>query len=446
MMRKNLMLLWILALPFFNAPVLNNNLFDVTGLKLINLIAALAFFALLNGTRTFHVSDRLEKWALIALGIYAAFFTLAIFRSLDNIRTFHAEMPKDFGPGLSNYLLSYYLRPLFELVPFIFILKEMRSQADMESVLRAIGASILAMSCAFLVVVLILSPSALGADRDLMSATTEKYFGQHYNDMATIYFTTAPIVAFLAIRRGGIWALNLFLAAVSILLLQSRTGLIVFAAGVGSVLLIFRRVEYLAAGAGLVVVGAMAKMAPTLETLVTEGIRGSHFTIDSLLTDRTSTMWVPLIGEWVSDNNLLLFGAGRYGILTSPMWHVGRIYQAEHAHNAFIDFFLDSGIILLAGLVLTLLMLFTIAWRFGRRLHSRLYWCLLVCLFDYLMGTVTGQSFYPSYMNMLVFPIVALLINVARHGLAPQQPVPLSNGSAPVRRSLAAARGAPAPM
>jgi hypothetical protein len=175
----------------------------------------------------------------------------------------------------------------------------------------------------------------------------------------------------------------------------------------------------------------MAKLSPTLQTLATQGIRGSHFTLDSLLTDRSSSMWIPLIGEWVSDNNLLLFGAGRYGILTSPMWHVGRIFQAEHAHNAFIDFFLDSGIILLIALIVSLALLFTIAWRFGRRLQSPLYWCLLVCLFAYLMGTVTGQSFYPSYMNMLVYPIAALLINVARHGRLHLQP----EAQAPVRRS-----------
>lgn len=436
MTRKELMLVWLMALPFLNAPLLNDNLFGITGFKPVNLLAALGSLVLLSGQGTFRIRDRIEWLSLLALSIYAGFFTLAIVRSLDNVSIFHAELPEDYGANISNYLLSYYVRPLFELVPFIFILKEMRSPSDLESGLKAIGASIFVLSCAFMFIVLFVNPFALGADRMLMSATTGQYFGQHYNDMACTYFTSAPILAFLAIRRGGIWVFNLLLAALVILLLQSRTGLLTFGVAVGIVFLIFRRSEYLVIGAVSVVVAALAKAAPTLLTLASEGIHGSHFTIDSLLTDRESSMWIPLVGEWVSDNNLLLFGAGRFGILTSPMWHLGLIFQAAHAHNAFIDFFLDSGLILLIVLVVTIIVLFTIAWRIGRKLNNRLYWCLLVCPFAYLMGALTGECFYPSYMNMLMFPIVALIINVARYGLAASQMTPLPNSDRSTRESM----------
>ncbi|HEY1614955.1 MAG TPA: hypothetical protein VGF97_14815 [Rhizomicrobium sp.] len=416
MTRKGLLLFWLLVLPFMNAPLLNANLFDVTGMKPVNLLAATAFFVLLTGKRTFRWTDDIERAALGLLVLYVGAYSLTFFRSIGNLSTFHAELPEIYPASAANYVLSFYVRPLAEIVPFVFILKEMRSSEDIEAVMKTMGFSYFLLSLFFLYVVLIASPSALGADRNLMTATTNAYLGMHYNDLATVYFSAGGLLAFLAIRLGGLWSINLLLALVAVLLLQSRTGLITMGLAVAAVLVIFRRIDLVLAGIGVVAIVSAIKVAPTLESLGRTGLYGSHFTLDTLLTGRESAAWIPLTTEWFADWKLFLFGAGSFGMMTSPLWHMGTILQAGQAHNAFIDFFLNDGILLLVGLLVLLTLLLRRAYRFGRRLKSRLYWSLLVCPLAYLLGTVTGEQIFPSYMNMLIYPLLALLLNVSRRG------------------------------
>ena len=53
-------------------------------------------------------------------------------------------------------------------------------------------------------------------------------------------------------------------------------------------------------------------------------------------------------------------------------------------------------------------------WRVGRSIRDPTFWTLALCLGGYLAATLTERGFFPSYDNLLVFPIVALLVNVAR--------------------------------
>ena len=116
----------------------------------------------------------------------------------------------------------------------------------------------------------------------------------------------------------------------------------------------------------------------------------------------------------LNDLGLFLFGAGRHGMGTSQLWDTGTLIQASVAHNAIIEFFLDCGVILTGVLLIFLLVGTVTAWRVGRRLNSDLYWALFACIFGFGLGMATEREIFPTVDNMYVFPIIAMMINLAR--------------------------------
>jgi hypothetical protein len=141
---------------------------------------------------------------------------------------------------------------------------------------------------------------------------------------------------------------------------------------------------------------------------------GSGVSADDLLTGRVDYIWVPLLNEWTSDTGLFLFGAGRHGMVTSQLWDTGTLIQAGQAHNAILNFFLDCGVILTGVLLIFLLVGTATAWRVARRLNSDLYWALFACIFGYALSMVTQSDILPTFENMYAFPIIAMMINLAR--------------------------------
>jgi len=156
-------------------------------------------------------------------------------------------------------------------------------------------------------------------------------------------------------------------------------------------------------------------MGPTIEALLSIGFDGgSEVSADALMTGRVDAIWVPLLNEWTSDIGLFLFGAGRNGMITSQLWYTGEILQATHAHNAFINFFLDCGAIFTGMVIIFLFVGIAIAWRVGQRLNSDLYWALFIGVFGYGIGMVTEREIFPTFANLYLFPIIAMMINLAR--------------------------------
>lgn len=135
---------------------------------------------------------------------------------------------------------------------------------------------------------------------------------------------------------------------------------------------------------------------------------------NDMFSGRVDYLWLPLLSEWTSDIGLFLFGAGRYGIVTSKLWDPGNLIHADHAHNAIFNFFLDCGMILTGVLVIFLAIGTVAAWRVGRRLNSDLYWALFACMFGCGISMATQGDILPRIDSMYAFPIIAMMINLAR--------------------------------
>jgi hypothetical protein len=415
-------LLFVFMLPFQR---MTDNLFGIQGLKPFNLLSAVVLAYVVFNTAPLHATDELERTSIRLLLLYFATFAIALLRSIPNAPLLHSRFPDSFPESYFDFLLSC-IMPGFYLLPFLFILKRMRSFQELERITTVICLSILLLSIAFVALVL-MNPSVLlsgersGMDdlvppnRDEMAKFCLTYFGVHYNTIGTIYICTIPLLLYRALTRGAFWIVPLGLALVAILLLQSRSALVTVLASCSLFLILRRRFIILVVGAAAAGLTSLLWIGPTVQALLSVGLDGgSDVSADALFTGRVDSVWVPLLNEWTTDTGLFLFGAGRYGAGTSSLWESGTLMPFTHAHNAIINFYLDCGVILTGVLLMFLMVGTATAWRVGRRLNSDLYWALFACIFGCGVSMATECDILPTIENMYVFPIIAMMINLAR--------------------------------
>lgn len=406
--------------PFQRVPFLTDNLFGVQGLKPFNLLSAIVLAYLVFDTAPLHATDKIERTSIRIFLLYFVILTIALVRSVPNAPLLHSRFPDSFPDSYFDFVLSNCIVPIFYTLSFLFVLKRMRSFQELEKITTVICFSIFLLSIVFVALVLT-NPSVSGASelvpasRDKMTEFCEEYFGVHYNTIGTIYICAAPLLLYRALMRNALWIAPLCLSLLAVLLLESRGALVTVAASFCLFLILRRRFAILLVGAAAAGATSLVWIGPTVQALLSVGLDSdSGVSADGLLTGRVDYVWAPLLNEWTSNIGLLLFGAGRYGIGTSQLWDTGTLYQANQAHNAIINFFLDCGVILTGVLLIFLLLGAATAWRVGRWLNSDLYWALFVCLFGCGISMATQSDILPTIQNMYAFPIIAMMINLAR--------------------------------
>lgn len=413
-------------LPFQRLAFLRDNLFDIQGLKPFNLLSAVVLAYLVFQSAPLRATDKIEQTSLRVLLLYFATFTITLIRSIPNAPLFHDHFPDVFPDSYLDYILSNCIVPAFYVLPFLVILTRMCSFQELERITTVICLSILLLSIALIILVAI-NPSALlsgsrdemaelvSGSRDEMAELCGTYFGVNRNTIGTIYICTTPLLLYKVLTRSAFWIVPLGLSLVAILLLQSRSALVTVAVAYCLFLIQRRKFVILGLSAAAVGIVSLVWVGPTVESLLSIGLdSGSDFSADALLTGRVDHIWAPLLDEWTSDIGLFLFGAGRYGMMTSELWYTGTLIHATHAHNAIIDFFLDCGAIFTFVLIVLLFIGVATALRVGRRLNSDLYWALFACIIGFGIGTMTDREIFPTIDNMYVFPIIAMMINLAR--------------------------------
>jgi hypothetical protein len=71
--------------------------------------------------------------------------------------------------------------------------------------------------------------------------------------------------------------------------------------------------------------------------------------------------------------------------------------------------------VILTGVLLIFLFVGTAtAWRVGRMLNSDLYWALFASIFGCGISMATERDIFPTIENMYAFPVIAMMINLAR--------------------------------
>lgn len=426
-------LLFVFMWPFQRVPVLTDNLFDVQGLKPFNLLSAIVLAYLVFDTAPLHATDKIERTSIRIFLLYFATLAIALIRSVPNTPLLHSRFPDSFPESYFDFVLSACIVPTFYTLSFLFTLKRMCSVQELERITTVICLSIALLSIAFVALVL-MNPSVLFSghasgitdnDRKEMAQLCQAYLGTHYNVIGSMYISTVPLLLYRVLTRGALWIAPLCLSLLAVLILESRTTLLTVVVSCFLFLILRRKFAILALGAVAAGVTSLVWIGPTVDAVLSIGFgKSSSVSADALLTGRADHLWGPLLEEWTSDIGLFLFGAGRYGMVTSQLWDTGTLIQANVAHNAIIEFFLDCGVVLTGVLLILLLVGIATAWRVGRRLNSDLYWALFASIFGCGISMATGRDILPTIETMYAFPIVAMMINLARLRHLASQPAP----------------------
>jgi hypothetical protein len=437
---EKLFLLLILVIPVAASPPMQAHIVELPGAKLANIVAAaFALSVLFNPARLFRISGRLERNALIAFFAYLTVFIVAFARSVPNIARLHGMAEDVFPASAAEYALSGLVVPVIFASTFVYVLKYMRTRESIARLLQAIGVSIFILSCVVIAAAASRPDAFNDPTRDAVAALTSDVLGLHYNSIGTMYIVAAPILLYLALKRGGFWTVNYFVALLAVILLESRTALFIIVAMSAVTLIALGRGRTLLAIAPLVAVAAAVVAGTLLVQLLTIGFtEHSGLSFTRFLSGRDEKIWLPLMIEWWSNPQRFWFGAGEYGVLSSFMLFSGVIPPVAHSHNAYLDFFLDNGIVLEFALLGGITAVIRWGWRTARRIKTPLFWVLFLCGVSFLIAGLTGRHFYPNQEDTFLFPIFALMINVLRLG-APEK---AGNARAPASPRFLAAPAA----
>lgn len=413
-----IVLLFIASMPFSITVLLATPLFEISGLRVVNMLYASAFLAFLaSGVSIFKSRDRLERAAMIAFAVYIAVFAVAFARSIPNVGRFAALEPESFQ-NAGAYPVHFFLRTLMAM-QFVYVLKMFRTPEALQRLFTAIGASLFVLSIVVIVAVFA-DPSVLNTpDRSGITKLTEAVLGMHYNDASAPYIIAAPMLTYMALTRGGFWTINTLLAFVAVVCLESRTTLFLFAGISVLTAIMMGRARVLVAVAPTLALAGFLIVGPILIDIVSKGFtQQSGFSLYYFLSGRDEAIWLPLAFEWSLDPVRFWFGSGEYGILTSNFLVTGKMLEVAQAHNIFLEFFLDDGIVLLGVFVVALIVFVRWAVKTGYKVKSQVYWMLFFCFVSFLISGITGRRAFPHEENILMLPMLAAMINVARLKLA----------------------------
>lgn len=405
----------LLASLFMGTPMLRDPVFGVPGLKAGNLLGLLLLFAwAAKGGRVLRFRDRLEFAATWVLFLYIVVFSVEVARSLFQLDVLSSRYGEEFSPSGTTFLLSYWLRPVLYVIPFLYLLHHVRSKEKIDQVARLV---VLAFAI-FSAYVLTLSVGVVLSGElnraELLNVFLER-LGYHYNTVGSLLVPGVLLALGYAMSKGRLWYVPMALITAALLTTQSRGAMLGVAAG--ALLLLYLRRE-LGLGLGVMIATVIGLIAffsgPLLELLSLGAGEG----VDQVSSGRIEAIWLPLLSELIENPLRLAIGYGRYGLILSDSAASSSFFLSTHAHNAYLDLLVDSGMIVLVPFLIFLAACIRKSWLLARRGADPIFSAILCAIVSYLIACVSERQFFPAVDNMMLFPMIALMVNIYRSELA----------------------------
>ena len=358
-------LLLIAFMPVSQSYMFPRAMFGITGLNPVNLLilttlVSLAMRALGDGTFK-HFLPR--KVFLLCLAPMILGASLGVFHVEEIPKQFHDLGLVEFtAPG--GYLLDYLFKPITFVMYALLVAAAVERSEHQERFITPMIVSVFIMAGVAIGFVI-----SSGISLSELSGVYSRHFfsaiGMHANDLGRLYATayglllfiwdrttSRPLQTFLVIAMG--------LVSAALLLTFSRGAFFGFVL-VNVIFLLSRRClrNYILATLLLPVAIAIAPGA--LWDRLEMGFGASGANPNAVSAGRTNEIWAPLIPELGKSP---FFGDGLGSILWSHAMLEGRLPLVAHPHNAFLQAYMDMGIV---GLGL-LLAFWVFCWVNFRRL------------------------------------------------------------------------------
>ena len=401
---------FIILVPFSGTLLFREPFLNLPGAKPLHLLALfMIFIAIINHKQAMVIPKRIF-WLMV---LYLAFFSVTFMRSvplLDIINLYDDDQLSRI-----RYVLSHYLKPMIYFIPFIIIMKYCKRRQDIDTIIN-----VMVMSITFLSVYLLFSYLFRIPDRGDIRQVEEYYnaaLGLHRNELGTFYIVGLPVIlARFFVKKDvvGIFSICLSLAAVGFL--YSRAAYFTVLFGIVIFLIISKRAKMLP----LLLIIALGLSFIISATIIQRASKGFE-SRDSyeLLAGRLEGIWLPLIDEYTRDPQKLIFGNGRYAILTSKAQGRGFILETGHPHNIFLELLLDAGLTGLIGITAVFAFLLLQAWRSLKDIKDakmlEYQYAMCVSLICFLISGMTDRSFFPKHDNCFLWLVVGLSLLIIQN-------------------------------
>jgi hypothetical protein len=388
--------------PFSGTALIGDKFAGIPGLRIINLALLAVVMVFILSKRRFSVKGPEIAFVLGSIALLA----ISVLRSMPHLHILNFYFEESMGNG--KYLVSYLIKPVFFLLPFLIIVGYMRDRIDVDFVIGCFKYSIFILSACILVFYLV--DVGIGADFHYARTRFSDFFGMHTNGLSDFYILGYPIVlAWFIYKKNTFNAINLVFTLVSVAILYSRTAY---------VLIVFSTIFFL-------VLDKKKKLLPTVlllgicavflapDTVIERGLTGiEERNLQAFSAGRVQNIWLPLLNNIKNDPEKLLVGSGRYAIIhSSPLWK-------GHAHNMYLTTFLDTGIVGLSFFVLFFLYFLKEIRNGIRDVPKGKYRTLLagtlVSIVAYLISGMTGRNFFPEMSNSYLWISLAISLNIVR--------------------------------
>lgn len=354
--------LLVVIMPISQSYVFPHEMFGVTGANPLNLLMAttlLSLFMRSLGDGTWkHFLPRSVFLLYIAPLIMGA--TLGIFHV--------EEIPKaffDFELILYNtpfgYVRDMLMKPLTFVVYALLVAAAVERSKGEERFITPMVISVYVMA---LMAVIFVAISGVSLS-DLAGTFARHFFskiGMHANDLGRLYATAYALLLFIWSRTERVslktvLMIGMALVTLALVLTFSRGAFFGFIL-VNLIYLVSRRSMKTLVAAVLLVPLAAALAPGAIWSRVTMGVGSGA---NEVTAGRTNEIWAPLMPELFKSP---IWGDGLGSVLWSNAMLEGRLPLVAHPHNAYLQAFMDLGLI---GLVL-LIGFWIYSWRHFRRL------------------------------------------------------------------------------
>jgi len=396
-------------MPFSNAPMLTQNIFDITGMKLFNVLMLLLLILWkLKRDQLVYYYNSLEKKVISCLLIYLLVFSLEFFRSLYNFDILSSRFISEFPESPLKYILSYWVKSILYVAPLLYILQFIKQPQYIKGVVSVLLLSfiifdIVAISISYNV-------SSYGLERSGLRLAFTETLGIHYNNAATIIMTGIPITLGLFYKYGWRYLIIFIFMMVALFLAESRGAVLGAAVGILFVMYMNKKI---ALNLVIGITGFLAILYFTSDSLIAlfyAGINDND--MYKITSGRVEAIWIPLLVELLSDSQKLLFGMGLLGVIQSDSYAYAYLFyqNTTTAHNAYINLLVDSGLVILIPFIIMIVSGLWKAIKIKVLVDDQVYYGLLGSIVAYLIASVSGRQFFPALDNILLFPIIALII------------------------------------
>ncbi len=375
-------LLMILLLPIAPATVFPRSLFGITGLNPLNLLVAATLVS-------FAIRAHAEDWRRILprplLLLYLVPIVLAGLngtRFVDHIApVLFEQLTIDFTDE-AGYLRDMLFKPVLMMVAALLVAAAVAKSQKPERFLLPIGISIFAV-CMLTIWYLRMHG---GFIQDISGADSRRFFsglGFHANQLGRLLAVAYAMLLFAWAESSD---KKFKLACLAVMALIVVSLIFTFSRGAFLGFMIVNALFFLwrfnAKTMAIVLAGGVI-LALFLPGQVYERIAMGFDTgdWDQVSAGRIEGIWLPLVPEMFKSP---IWGSGLGSVMWSDAMNEGRMHTVGHPHNAYLEAYLDVGIL---GTVL-LLAFFAHVWKHMRNLGSNAF--LTPEMRGFFQGTAAG--------------------------------------------------------